>query len=68
MEDFRGGGRETIAPFSVRASQRSTRIVARNLGDGAMFGGFTATSDGRMVLFAKRDSTVNDLMLVENFR
>jgi hypothetical protein len=49
------------------ASQRST-IVARNLRDGAMFGGFTATSDGRMVLFAKRDSSLNDLMLVENFR
>ncbi|MBK5292241.1 MAG: PD40 domain-containing protein [Acidobacteriia bacterium] len=49
------------------ASHGST-TVARNLGDGAMFGGFTAAPDGRTILYAKRDSAVNDLMLVENFR
>ncbi|MBM3815199.1 MAG: hypothetical protein FJW20_26595 [Acidimicrobiia bacterium] len=48
------------------ATRRST-IVVPNLGVAPM-GGFTASPDGRTILFAKQDSSVDDLMLVENFR
>ena len=49
------------------ASQRSV-TVARDLGAFVELGGFTASSDGRAILYARRDSSVDDLMLVENFR
>ncbi len=49
------------------ASRKST-IVARNVGDPTMFGGFTASPDGRTILYSRQDSAVDDLMLVENFR
>ena len=49
------------------ASRRSVTI-ARNLGDAADVGGFAASPDGRTILYARRDSSVDDLMLVENFR
>ena len=48
-------------------SQRSV-VVARDLGKFAEVGGFAASSDGRTVFFARLDSAVDDLMLVENFR
>jgi hypothetical protein len=44
----------------------TSRTVGRNLGETG--GGVTATPDGRTVLFNRADSTVDDLMLVENFR
>jgi Tol biopolymer transport system component len=47
------------------ASQQSV-TVARGLGTYA--DGFAASSDGRILLYARRDSAVDDLMLVENFR
>jgi Tol biopolymer transport system component/DNA-binding winged helix-turn-helix (wHTH) protein len=44
---------------------RST-TVARNLG--AVGFGLTASSDGRTIFFSRVDSSVDELMLVENFR
>jgi hypothetical protein len=47
-------------------ASRVSTIVARGLGDIAF--GITASSDGRTILYARRDSAVDDLMLVDNFR
>ncbi len=47
---------------------RSSSVVARNLGDFVELGGFGVSPDGLTVLYARRDSAVVDLMLVENFR
>jgi Tol biopolymer transport system component len=47
------------------ATQKSV-TVARSLGTYA--DGFAASSDGRTLFYARRDSTVDDVMLVENFR
>jgi len=45
---------------------RRTTTVARNLGNVDL--GLTASSDGRTILYSRMDSSVDDLMLVENFR
>jgi len=45
---------------------RRSATVARNLGN--VFIGLTATQDGRTILYSRVDSSVDDLMLVENFR
>jgi eukaryotic-like serine/threonine-protein kinase len=47
------------------ATGKSTTVAA--LGR-RIFLGLTATADGRTILYTKIDSSVNDLMLVENFR
>ena len=47
---------------------RKATVVARDLGSGAEIGGFHASADGRTMLFVRRESAVDDLMLVENFR
>ena len=49
------------------ASRRST-TVSPNLGDSTKSGGLSAAPDGRTILFAQLDTSVDDLMLVENFR
>ena len=51
--------------FYDSATGRST-TVARNLGDVEL--GLTVSPDGRTILFSKVTSSVNDMMLVENFR
>ena len=47
------------------ATRRST-TVARNLGN--VYLGLTASPDGRRIFYSRVDSSVDDLMLVENFR
>jgi len=47
------------------ATRRST-VVADTLG--SVGAGLSATRDGRTILFSRVDSSVDDLMLVENFR
>ena len=58
-------GAETELQFYDFAT-RTSKTVAHNLGEPA--GGVTSTPDGRTILFSRIDSTVDDLMLVENFR
>ncbi|MCI0603024.1 serine/threonine-protein kinase [bacterium] len=55
---------ETRLQFLDLASGNSTTI-AQNLGKAAT--GLTASPDGKTILFARVDSSIDDLMLVENF-
>ena len=56
---------EARLQFFDFATGRST-TVARNLGDLRL--GLTASPDGRTILYSRVDSSVDDLMPVENFR
>jgi serine/threonine protein kinase len=56
---------EARLQFYDLATGRST-TVARNLGVVGL--GLTVSPDGRTILFSRVTSSVNDLMLVENFR
>jgi len=56
---------ETRLQYFDFANRRST-IVARKLGKVGAF--LTASQDGRTILFTRMDSSVDDLMLVDNFR
>ena len=56
---------KTRLQFFDFATGRST-TVARNLGE--IRSGLTASPDGRTILYTRLDSSVDDLMLVEDFR
>ena len=56
---------ETKLRYFDFATRQST-LVAGNLGTVSF--GLTASRDGRTILYTRVDSSVNDLMLVENFR
>jgi Tol biopolymer transport system component len=56
---------ETRLQFYAFASGKSV-VVARNLGP--VFFGLAASPDGRTILYSRIDVSVDDLMLVENFR
>jgi serine/threonine protein kinase len=56
---------ENRLEFYSFATGRST-VVAGNLGK--VGAGLTASRDGRTILYSRVDSSVDDLMLVENFR
>jgi len=58
-------GGETRLQYLDFVTGKST-TVARNLGD--VTAGLTASPDGKTILFTRVDSSVDDLMLVENFR
>ena len=63
--DMAGGGvRLQFYDFATRRAA----IVARDLGPGAEIGGFHASADGRTIFFVRRESALDDLVLVENFR
>jgi eukaryotic-like serine/threonine-protein kinase len=57
---------ETRLQYFDFATRRS-RTVAGNVGN-VILGFLTASPDGRAILYARVDSSVDDLMLVENFR
>jgi Tol biopolymer transport system component len=56
---------EALLQYFDFATGRYT-TVARNLGN--VDTPLTASADGRTILFSREDSSLNDLMLVENFR
>ncbi|MEK6325094.1 MAG: protein kinase [Acidobacteriota bacterium] len=58
-------GGETRLQYLNFATGKST-TVARNLGEVGAW--LTASPDGRTILFTRVDSSVDDLMVVENFR
>jgi eukaryotic-like serine/threonine-protein kinase len=58
-------GGETRLQFFDFSKRRST-TVAHNLGN--VGPGLSVTRDGRTIIFARVDSSVDELMLVENFR
>jgi len=62
MEQPAGNGR--LQYFDLRTRQAT--VVAENLGSVGL--GLSASRDGRTILYSRVDSSVNDLMLVENFR
>jgi eukaryotic-like serine/threonine-protein kinase len=59
-----GVGQPRLQYFDV-ATRRSTTVAA-NLGNVGL--GLTASPDGRTILYSRVDASVDDLMLVENFR
>ena len=61
-----GASGETRLQYFDMTTGRST-TVAGNAGNLSL-ASLTASANGRAVLFARVDSSTNDLMLVENFR
>ena len=62
LEQIRGDARLRYFDLATRES----RVIA--VGLGTVAAGLAASRDGRTIFFSRVDSSVNDLMLVENFR
>jgi Tol biopolymer transport system component len=60
----RSAGETRLRYFDL--TTRKSRTVVPNLGD--VEAPVTASADGRTILYSRQDSSVDDLMLVENFR
>lgn len=58
--------RSTLRFFDL--ARRRSVAIAEDLGKADEIGGFAASRDGRTILYVKRDSSVDDLMLVEHFK
>jgi Tol biopolymer transport system component len=59
------GSNPRLQFYDLRQQQT---VTLANLGDFPEIGGLDVSPNGRVVLIARRDSAVDDLMLVENFR
>ena len=60
----RPAGTTRLQYFDLETRRSTT--VARNLGN--VYLGLTASPDGRRIFYSRVDSSIDDLMLVENFR
>ena len=60
----RPSGEDRLQFYDFATGKSTT--VAPNLGEVSL--GLTASPDGRTILYTRVDSSVDDLMLVENFR
>jgi hypothetical protein len=60
----RASGRTRLLYFDF-ATRQSTLVTAN---PAIVSAGLTASRDGRTILYTSVDSSVNDLMLVDNFR
>jgi eukaryotic-like serine/threonine-protein kinase len=60
-------GTQTRLQFYDAATRRTTTI-ARNLGEASPGGGFAVSADGRTIFYARTDSSIDDLMLVDNIQ
>jgi hypothetical protein len=58
---------ETRLQFFDLAARKTT-TVARNVGDITFDYTLSVSSDGRVILYGRLDSSIDDLMLVEDFR
>ena len=52
----------------AQAQAEVATTIARDLGDAVGMAGSAASRDGRTFLYGRRDSSVDDLMLVEHVR
>lgn len=58
-------GENRLQFFDLKS--RKSTLIARNLGN-PFIGALTVSADGRTILYSRLDSSIQDLMLVENFR
>ena len=61
-------GPEARLQFFDFAKRRLVTILGRDLGMNTDIGGLSASPDGRILLYGRMDSAVDDLMLVDNIR
>jgi hypothetical protein len=57
---------QTLDYYRIESKTRKSMTVVRDLGN--VFIGLTASPHGRTIFYTRVDSSVDDLMLVDNFR